>query len=71
MPMLKKKKGETSMQQASRTAMHKVKRGQLHSGSKKGPVVTDPKQALAIEYSEARKGGAKIPKKKAAVKKKR
>lgn len=29
--------------------------GELHSGSKKGPRVTNPKQALAIGYSEARK----------------
>jgi Family of unknown function (DUF6496) len=29
--------------------------GKLHSGSKKGPVVKDIGQALAIGYSEARK----------------
>ena len=29
----------------------------LHSGSKKGPIVTNPKQAVAIAYSEARKKG--------------
>jgi len=27
----------------------------LHSGSKTGPVVTNPKQAVAIAYSEERK----------------
>ncbi len=27
----------------------------LHSGSKKGPVVKDPKQAVAIAYSESRR----------------
>jgi Family of unknown function (DUF6496) len=27
----------------------------LHAGSKKGPLVKDKKQALAIGYSEARK----------------
>jgi hypothetical protein len=34
--------------------------GQLHSGSKTGPVVTNPKQAAAIGYSEQKKlaGGA-------------
>lgn len=36
----------------------------LHSGSEKGPVVTKPAQAKAIAMSEARKVGAKIPKKK-------
>ena len=38
--------------------------GELHSGSKKGPVVKSKKQALAIAMSEARKAGAKILKKK-------
>jgi len=33
--------------------MHKFKHGSLHSGSKKGPVVTNPKQAIAISLSEA------------------
>ena len=28
----------------------------LHSGSKKGPIVTNPKQAVAIGYAEAKKG---------------
>lgn len=35
--------------------MHEFKSGELHSGSKKGPVVTNPKQALAISFSEAAK----------------
>lgn len=30
-------------------------RGKLHSGSKTGPKVTNPKQALAIAYSEQRR----------------
>ena len=33
--------------------MHEFKEGDLHSGSKKGPKVTNPKQAVAIAYSEA------------------
>ena len=44
--------------------MGEFKRGELHSGSKKGPEVTNPKQATAIALSEARKAGAKIPVKK-------
>lgn len=44
--------------------MGEFKRGELHSGSKKGPEVTNPKQATAIALSEARKAGAKIPMKK-------
>jgi hypothetical protein len=33
--------------------MHEFKEGELHSSSKKGPVVTNPKQALAIAMSES------------------
>lgn len=33
--------------------------GDLHSGSKKGPTVTNPKQAVAIGYSEARQAKKK------------
>lgn len=35
--------------------MGEFKKGDLHSGSKKGPVVTNPKQAIAISISEAKK----------------
>ena len=45
--------------------MGEFKRGELHSGSKKGPEVTNPKQAMAIAMSEARKAGMKAPVKKA------
>ena len=43
--------------------MREYKEGKLHSGSKKGPVVKDRKQAVAIALAEARKSGAKVPKK--------
>lgn len=36
-----------------RKVMHEFKTGTLHSGSKKGPVVKNPKQAIAIAMSEA------------------
>ena len=36
-----------------RQEMHKFKAGTLHSGSKKGPVVKNRKQAIAISLSEA------------------
>jgi hypothetical protein len=45
-------------------AMRLEKQGQLRSGS--GGKVTSRKQAIAIGLSEARKKGAKVPKKKSA-----
>ncbi|MES2377327.1 MAG: DUF6496 domain-containing protein [Bacteroidota bacterium] len=42
--------------------MHEMKEGKLKSGS--GKKVTSKKQAVAIGLSEARKAGAKVPKKK-------
>jgi len=42
--------------------MHEMKEGKLKSGS--GQKVTSRKQAIAIGLSEARKAGAKVPKKK-------
>lgn len=48
--------------------MHEYKEGTLKSGSKRGPKVKSRKQAVAIALSEARKAGAKIPKKRAAKK---
>lgn len=64
MPKLKRKKGESVTGQNVRTAMHEMKRGKLHSGSKKGPKVKSRKQAVAIGLSMARKAGAKRRKKK-------
>lgn len=44
--------------------MHEKKKGTLKSGS--GKKVTSRKQAIAIGLSEARKAGAKVPKKKSS-----
>ncbi|MEP6613068.1 MAG: DUF6496 domain-containing protein [Mucilaginibacter sp.] len=44
--------------------MHEMKEGKLKSSS--GKKVTSKKQAIAIGLSEARKEGAKAPKKKAS-----
>ena len=50
----------------SKNVMPKFKKGQLHSGSKTGKKVTNPKQAVAIMLSEKRaegKHGGKYPEK--------
>lgn len=50
--------------------MKEFKSGKLRSGSKKGPEVTNPKQAIAIALSEARKSGESVkPKKKKSLSK--
>ena len=46
MPVAKGQKGV-------RQEMRKFKAGTLHSGSKKGPKVTNRRQAIAISLSEA------------------
>ncbi len=57
--MKKKKEGKVGR------VMKEFEKGELHSGSKKGPEVTNKKQAVAIALSEARKAGEKVsPKKK-------
>ena len=43
-------------------SMEEMKEGKLKSG-RSGKKVTNPKQAIAIGLSEARKEGAKVPKK--------
>lgn len=57
----KKRKGLKGKEKIH-TVMAEFKRGTLHSG-KSEKAVTNPKQAIAIALSEARKKGAKIPKK--------
>lgn len=50
--------------------MKEFKEGKLKSGSKKGPEVTNPKQAIAIALSEERKAShGMLPKKKKKKKK--
>jgi hypothetical protein len=44
--------------------MHEFKEGELHSGSKAGPMVTNRKQAVAIALSQARRAGEKVSPKK-------
>jgi hypothetical protein len=56
-------KSSTEGQRKVHKVMEEHKEGKLKSGS--GKKVTSRKQAVAIALSEARKSGAKIPKKKA------
>jgi len=55
--------------QKVKRAMHERKHGTLHSG-RSGRKVKSKKQAIAIGLSEARKAGAKVPRKKGGRKKK-
>ena len=48
-------------------AMHERKRGELKSGGS-GKTVTSRKQAIAIGLAEARRDGAKVPRKKSSKK---
>ena len=57
-------------QKKVKRAMHERKRGTLRSG-RSGKKVKSRKQAIAIGLSEARKAGAKVPKKKSSKKKSR
>jgi len=50
-------------QEKVKETMHEFKEGKLKSG-KSGKKVTNPKQAVAIGLSQARKKGAKVPAKK-------
>jgi len=62
-------KKPTKTQKKVAKVMREYKAGKLHSGSKEGPVVTNPAQARAIALSEAglarpKKTTKKAPKKK-------
>jgi hypothetical protein len=54
-----RKYGRKSQSEVKR-AMHEMKRGKLKSG-KSRKKVKNPKQAIAIGLSKARKQGAKVP----------
>ena len=64
-----RKYGEKAQKKVER-AMHERKRGTLKSG-RSGKKVKSRKQAIAIGLSEARKAGAKVPKKKKGGSRKR
>lgn len=58
-------KKPTKAQKKVSKVMREYGKGELHSGSKEGPLVTSRKQAIAIAMSEA---GMTKPKKKPAKK---
>lgn len=53
-------------QKSVKSAVHRAKRGTLKSGKGGHGAVKSRKQAIAIGLSEARKKGAKVPRRKAA-----
>ena len=64
--MAKKRSGRkygTAAAKKVKRAMHERKHGTLRSG-RSGKKVTSRKQAIAIGLSEARRSGAKVPRKK-------
>ena len=63
------KYGKTAQRKVKR-AMHERKRGKLRSG-RSGKKVTSRKQAIAIGLSEARRAGAKVPKRRSKSRKKK
>ncbi len=56
------RKYSKAAQKTVENAMHREKQGTLRSG-RSGMKVTNPKQAIAIGLSEARKKGERVPKK--------
>jgi hypothetical protein len=61
-----RKYGKSSGKKVER-AMHEMKQGKLRSGGS-GAKVTSRQQAIAIGLSEARRSGAKVPRKSAGKK---
>ena len=53
MPKLRRNASKKAKRARVKSEMGKYKRGKLHSGSKRGPVVKSRKQAIAISLSES------------------
>lgn len=61
--------GKTAQRKVKR-ALHERKRGTLRSG-RSGKRVTSRKQAIAIGLAEARRMGAKVPRRRTSARKKK
>lgn len=64
MPKLTKSAPKKAKKRRMKLEMEKFSEGELRSGSKKGPVVTNPKQAIAISLSESGQSKKKNKKRK-------
>jgi hypothetical protein len=53
--VIKMAKPKSKPKDKMKKVMEEYSEGKLRSGSKKGPVVKNPKQAVAIAYSEKKK----------------
>lgn len=53
MPKVSRKAKKSVKRARMKSEMHKFKQGELHSGSKSGPVVKDRKQAIAISLHQS------------------
>jgi hypothetical protein len=51
MPYAKRSDSKKKKRAVMKERMHAFETGNMHSGSKSGPVVTNPKQAIAIGLS--------------------
>jgi hypothetical protein len=60
--MARARKYGSAAKKSVKSAVHRAKAGTLKSGKGKHPKVKSRKQAIAIGLSEARKRGAKAPK---------
>jgi hypothetical protein len=61
-----KKRYGSGASKSVRSAMRRAKSGTLKSGKGRHPKVKNRKQAIAIGLSEARKKGAKVPRKRSS-----
>lgn len=64
MPHCRKPSSKSGKRKKMKQEMDKFAEGELHSGSKKGPVVTSRDQAIAIGLSESGQSKKKKEKKK-------